>query len=101
MEYDTMYNLLVAYKKREGHCNVPILHMEDGIQLGFWLTKQRQLKMKGTLDPEKVTQLDELGIIWYDLTDKWQSTYGLKVFKREGHCNLLNMWRMELNWVVG
>ena len=36
-QWEKMFALLNDFKKREGHCNVPYSHKEDGENLGWWL----------------------------------------------------------------
>jgi len=48
--WDKMFDLLLAYRERESHCNVPYSHKEDGMNLGVWLNYQRKAKEKGELD---------------------------------------------------
>ena len=62
--WEEMYNLLVQFKEREGHSNVPRRHEEDGENLGQWLSKQRQFRKKGTLKTDRREKLDSLGIAW-------------------------------------
>jgi hypothetical protein len=59
--WDEMYALLEQYKKREGHCNVPQSHTEDGSNFGTWVSKQRQLKKKEKLEPDRQKRLAEIG----------------------------------------
>ena len=42
--WEEMFALLVQYKAREGHCNVPGLHQEESITLGTWVGTQRDAK---------------------------------------------------------
>ena len=58
------FNLLVKFKEREGHCRVPARHVEEGENLGRWLTDQKQAHKKGNLDPERYQKLLELGVEW-------------------------------------
>eukprot|EP00980_Cylindrotheca_fusiformis_P025052 scaffold12980_cov100-Cylindrotheca_fusiformis.AAC.1 len=37
-----MFSLLIEYKDREGHCEVPYCHEENEWELGVWLSKQRE-----------------------------------------------------------
>ena len=59
-----MYGLLIVYKNRESHCNVPRGHKEDGENLGIWLHLQRQQKKRATLPSKKAKRLEELGVVW-------------------------------------
>jgi len=88
-DWDNMYLVLAAFRRQEGHCNVPEFHVEDGTNLGSWLVRQRHLKKKGTLGIERIIPLDELGIVW-DVSADWEPHYQLllKFHEREGHCNV-------------
>ena len=81
------YQLLVHFKAREGHADVPYRHIEDGAPLGTWHQEQRKMRKRGTLSEERITQLDSLGFVWDVLEMQWQRNYQLLVhFKaREGH----------------
>jgi hypothetical protein len=86
-----MYAILQQFKKREGHCNVRRSHTEDGANVGVWVSAQRQLNRKETLDPERQKRLEEISFDWgLTFTATWDDTYALlKQFKkREGHCNV-------------
>jgi len=61
-QWENNYKLLCTFFEREGICNVPMGHVEDGVQLGNWISAQRQLEKNGRLDIERVTRLDELGM---------------------------------------
>jgi len=63
-QWERRYQLLRKFNEREGHCNVPKRHVEDGIKLGNWLNNQRQSNKKGCMDTKRVTQLNELGIFF-------------------------------------
>jgi hypothetical protein len=86
--WDETYALLQQFKKREGHCNVPMSHTEDGANLGRWVDAQRQRNRKETLDPERQKRLEEIGFEWGLANATWDEMYALlKQFeKREGHC---------------
>ena len=42
------FGLLLAFRDREGHCDVPDRHEEQGVKLGNWLSYQRAARKKGT-----------------------------------------------------
>ena len=87
-----MFTLLVQYKVREGNCNVPQDHKEDGENLGAWLTTQRMDKKKGKLQTTKEDKLNNIdgGFIWDLQSHKWECMFELLVeYKnREGDCNV-------------
>ena len=61
-QWEDMYTFLIQYEQREGHCNVPRSHKEDGNNLGYWLTNQRTIKKNGKLDDDRLRRLEEIGI---------------------------------------
>jgi hypothetical protein len=62
--WDETFALLKQFIKREGHCNVPISHTEDGVNLGKWVSAQRRLGKIGKLDPYRQKLLDGFGFKW-------------------------------------
>ena len=76
---ERMRGLLVLYREREGHCDVPIAHEEEGAKLGDWLSSQRKAyKLRGMseekrkantshrrpLSDAQVEALEALGVVW-------------------------------------
>jgi hypothetical protein len=87
--WDEMHALLKQFKKREGHCNVPRSHTEDEANLGNWVSRQRQLKTKEKLDPDRQKRLEEIGFEWATSATWDEMCALLKQFKkREGHCKV-------------
>eukprot|EP00536_Pseudo-nitzschia_multiseries_P010583 jgi/Psemu1/289162/fgenesh1_pg.328_\ len=104
--WDWTYELLEQYKRREGNCDVPFRHKEDGQNLGSWLSKQREHKKNGKLEPEREKRLEQLGVVWSPHTSKWDDMYSLlEQYKSEnGHCNVPQKHRKDGqnlgNWVM-
>ena len=88
--WETMYTLLTQYKQKEGHCNVPQSHQDDGEKLGIWLKTQRREKKNGSLDAVKAKKLEELNIVWEVWSQQWEKMYTLltQYKQQEGHCNV-------------
>ena len=92
--WEKRYLLLKRFQEREGHCNVPQLHKEDGANLGTWVDRQRQLKRKEKLKSDRQKMLEEIGFEWVlierSVQVPWEERfYMLNQFKkREGHCNV-------------
>ena len=84
-----MYDLLVQYRDREGHSDVPQRHEEDGEKLGRWLMNQRRAHTTGKLEADREKQLNSIGVSWGLRSDRWDQMYDLLVQfnKREGHPN--------------
>jgi ribosomal protein L7Ae-like RNA K-turn-binding protein len=89
-QWEDKYKLLEQYKEREGDCNVPRSHVEDGVKLGKWLTKQSGIKKNGSLDENLEGRLTNLGVVWDVLSQQWEDNFQLLVQykEREGDCNV-------------
>jgi len=62
--WERSHGLLLAFKAREGHCDVPNKHEEQGDKLGGWLSTQRKAYKRGTLEARRVAALEECGVRW-------------------------------------
>ena len=63
-QWEKNFALLVEYREREGDCDVPRKHEERGVNLGKWLSRQREARNKGAMDAEKERRLEEAGVRW-------------------------------------
>jgi hypothetical protein len=101
--WEERFDLLKQFKKREGHCNVPNLHKEDGTTLGFWVDRQRQLKRMEKLDPDRQEMLEDIGFEWVLFERRanvpWEEIFSLleEFKKREGHCNVPQLHKEDGN----
>jgi hypothetical protein len=73
--WDLKFNQLLEYKNRFGHCVVPARWPEN-CPLAFWVHNQRAFRRKGTLAPERVRRLNEIGFCWGD--GRWPASRGLR-----------------------
>ena len=89
MGWDEWYGLLQRFYKREGHCRVPQLSHEFGLNLGSWVVKQRT--RKNGLTPDQIKRLDSLGFSWDPHSEQWEEGFAAlqKFQQREGHCRVL------------
>jgi superfamily II DNA or RNA helicase/Fe2+ transport system protein FeoA len=87
-DWEDGLNCLKAYKKREGHCNVPKSHKENEFSLGGWVSEQRGNKDK--VSSERIQRLDDLGFVWNPLEAAWENGFSyLTIYKnRNGHCRV-------------
>ena len=88
--WERMHGLLRAYRDREGHCDVPSKHEEQGAKLGVWLSKQRTAFKRGKLESRRVRALEAAGVVWDVLAEQWERSYALlRAYReREGHANV-------------
>ena len=73
---------------------MPKDHIENGINLGMWVEKQR----RGWLSEERRNKLTELGFVWDVVFGDWEEGFrNLQSYRdRVGDCRVSIMWRMVL-----
>ena len=57
------YTKLAAFKKRFGHCDIP-MHWPEDRGLAHWVSNQRSFRKKGCLSPDRIDRLEKLGFTW-------------------------------------
>ena len=53
---------LLTFKRREGHCRVPIQHREGNFRLGYWVSTQRRKRTE--LPALRKRRLNKIGFVW-------------------------------------
>jgi hypothetical protein len=53
---------LLKFKRREGHCRVPIRHREGNFRLGYWVSTQRRKRTE--LPALRKRRLNKIGFVW-------------------------------------
>lgn len=93
--WETYYRALCEYKKENGNLDIPARYRtEDGVVLGPFLANLRQARAKGSrssfLTPERIGQLDELGMVWEARDYRWEMNYqACEAYYREfGNLNI-------------
>jgi hypothetical protein len=56
------FTALLKFRRREGHCHVPIFHSEGDHRLGWWVSTQRRNKKE--LSPKRKARLNKIGFVW-------------------------------------
>ena len=100
-KWDASFQKLVEFNSRFGHCRVPVIWKEDP-RLGRWLTTQRFLQSKGTLQPDREAKLNELQFTCgrqdsMPLEKKWDASYQklVEFNSRFGHCRVPAIWKED------
>eukprot|EP00978_Attheya_sp_CCMP212_P015067 scaffold38725_cov52-Attheya_sp.AAC.1 len=105
MRWNDMFLQLVAYKKVNGHTNVPIRENE----LGEWVRSQRRRflehRKKGScnrLEKKRVDALNKIGFVWEVLEMKWNDMFLqlLEYKKLNGHTNVPKRESKLGAWVI-
>jgi superfamily II DNA or RNA helicase len=103
-QWENMLAVLVAYKAKNRHCNVPYSYLaEDGQALGSWCYTQRNSKKNHRLAPNRITRLTELGFVWESRDAQWAEMFGLLVaYKvKNGHCNVPQNYQTKDGQALG
>ena len=82
---------LMNFAKKYGHTTVPDGFKVNGFKLSNWLKVRVKQKRLGKLAPEKVRQLEALGITWIPRAEAdWERKFALleQYFKEFGHTNV-------------
>jgi len=92
-EWEEMFVQLVAYKERFGDIGVPKEWSEDP-KLGRWISTQRRVFKNGKLSPDRIAQLEKIGIVWDMAETIWEKRFKELVdyIERFGNCNVPNRW---------
>ena len=92
------YNIAAEYYERNGNLEIPekfktlngYEYDENGINLGRWLTNQKQSYKKATLSPERINLLKDIGMCFEirDNNNEWNKNYALAKNYYEHNGNL-------------
>jgi superfamily II DNA or RNA helicase len=92
--WDERYLELLEFKDKHGHTNASPKD-PDNPSLGIWINYLRKSFKTGTLDPDKIRKLNEIGFVWDVHEKKWWDRYQelLDFRKIHGHCNVPNQFQ--------
>ena len=92
--WQKMFQALIEFKEIHGHCVVPRSYKENPKLIG-WVLWQRRYYDMGSLLPDRIKQLSEIGFSWHPIKDLWNENYqALLEFKRlYGHCNVTRNYK--------
>ena len=79
------------FVEREGHARVPLWHIEVGVKLGTWVSRQRQAYKRGELPRHRREALEALeGWTWNTLDEAWREglDHVKRFAEREGHARV-------------
>lgn len=66
------YSAARQFRETHGHLQIPSDYETEGMRLGDWIGTQRGAWRAGLLIPERKELLDELGMIWNTIDEKWE-----------------------------
>ena len=75
--WETMFQMLLMFKKKHGHTNVPLKAKNPWDELGIWVDKIRALKRNKNLKTDRVEQLNKIDFRWLVDGQTLDNTEGL------------------------
>lgn len=86
-----MYEQLLAFKAKYGHCDVPRRYRENK-NLAIWVANLRARRKRSLLSDQKAAMLEKIGFCWTSNRSKWQKMFSeLKDFIAENGHSLVPM----------
>ena len=79
------------YHETHGNLMVPGKYIDpEGYPLGQWIIKTRQQRLNDRLKEERITQLDEIGMVWSVFDVKWERAFVLAAayYEQNGNLNM-------------
>lgn len=73
--WDRNYAILKRRFEAGDSVNLPQNEIIDGIPIGHWLSRQRQMYSKNQLDSKKALLLESIGIVWNTKETAWIDTF--------------------------
>lgn len=84
------YEEAKQYYAKHGNLMVPVeWKTTDEFPLGNWISNKRTEKAVGRLDAEKVSQLENIGMVWDAFSEKWEQGFAAAAKYYADHGNLV------------
>jgi helicase associated protein len=61
--WEQNFAALLKFKRRQGHCCVPIAFKEGDLKLGWWVATQRRNRKE--MSTERRARLNKIGFVWH------------------------------------
>jgi Helicase associated domain len=61
--WEQNFAALLKFKRRKGHCCVPIIYKEGDLKLGWWVATQRRTRKE--MSAERRARLNKIGFVWH------------------------------------
>lgn len=110
-KWGVMFQELIEYKLKHGHCNVKVKNNTEYPVLGTWVkTQRRRYKLisegkKACLPQHRIDNLDSIGFKWVEVGTHWDQRFLelLEYVAEHGHANVPNTdgpHRKLATWVM-
>lgn len=101
--WNDAWELAREYYEANGNLLVPEGCVVNGFDLGKWVFYQRKRRKEGKLSADRVTRLEEIGMIWNVTDAKWEMHYqqAKAYFEKYGNLNVPGAYRTEDGFLLG
>ena len=101
--WNETWKLAKEYYEANGNLLVPDSFQIGGIDLGKWTAYQRSRKKNGRLSAERVTKLNEIGMVWDTVNSRWEQRYAQakRYFDKKGNLDIPSSYRCEDGFLLG
>ena len=82
--WEEQYERLKAFKEEYGHCNPTKTNLGTST-FGRWVNRVRSQRRAGTLEANRIAQLDAIGFVWDHRDALWEKRYNELVAYMEKH----------------
>ena len=103
-QWDFWFGLLIKYKQQHGDANAQSTYKTpDGFNLGRWQGHQRTNFKNGTLEPDRIKKLEEIGFVWDQLEESFNKGFEetLRYKKQHGTANTPRRYKTPEGFNLG
>ena len=90
--WEQNYQACAQYYREHGDLNIPHTYTVNGLRIGTWVRRQRQLRdqrIEGVITSERIKRLDDIGMVWENhFISCWNYGYEQARLWYEQHGNL-------------
>jgi len=97
-QWEEGFSRLQDYVEHNGHARVRATYKVDGYGLGGWVTHQRSVYSKGTLEADSQRRLEELpGWTWDPIGDQWEEGFSRlqDYVEHNGHARVRATYKVD------
>lgn len=105
--WNKYYAVAEAYYEEHGDLKVPIDYVVDGLNLGNWISIQRQFYVSKKMSAGKINKLEAIGMVWNLHTEAWDEKFNLlkAYYEKHGDINIPQDYNVNgynlYRWLTG
>jgi len=103
-QFEKGFQYTLLYKEKTGNPNAPSDHKTaEGFLLGTWQNNQRKYYKKGTISPERIKRLEEIGFTWDKFEEQFEKGFQETLLHKEkyGNPNVPDRYKTAEGFLLG